>query len=95
MCAPSDIDPDRLRRLAADGLSQAEIARVFGVSSTVIMELRRKHGISIRGTDRPAASIVPHWVPKSLHAEYVERMKLYGEEGAASHVRRLKAEMLR
>ena len=99
MGVPSGIDPDRLRRLAADGMTQAEIARAFGVSPSTIIAQRKKHGVSIRGTvgGAPAysARTVPHWVPASLLDEYREWMKLYGEEAAASHVRKLKAEMLR
>lgn len=36
---------------------------------------------------------VPGWVPVSLHDEYCEMARASGEEAAASHCRRLKAEM--
>jgi hypothetical protein len=37
----------------------------------------------------------PHWVPEDLQLEFFERVKLYGEEAAAQHIRKLKREMER
>ena len=38
---------------------------------------------------------VPQWVPRDLWDEYLETAAELGEEFAASHMRRLKREMLR
>jgi hypothetical protein len=38
--------------------------------------------------------IVPHWVPQDLWSEFFEIAQSIGEEAAASHIRRLKREMV-
>jgi len=40
----------------------------------------------------PQSDIVPRWVPRDLKGEYIDAAILYGEEQAASIVRRMKAE---
>ncbi|MFG1371517.1 hypothetical protein V5F32_05010 [Xanthobacter oligotrophicus] len=47
--------------------------------------LKRKWGLP---------SIVPHWVPSDLSDDYADFAVLYGEECAASRIRRMKAEAL-
>ena len=49
-----------------------------------------------RSAGRPAKSeIVPGWVPRNLHDDYVDFAELYGEEIAARRVSAMKAEAAR
>ena len=68
------------RRRAED---PAERARLAEISRRGGEALKRKWGLS---------SIVPHWVPSDLSDDYSDFAMLYGEECAASRVRRMKAE---
>lgn len=93
------IDIERLRKLAQDGLTQSEIARALGVSNATVITHRARHGIEIRGTRkrsiREKDRVVPKWVPNDLRQDYIDQSKLYGEEAAASAIRKLKAEAAR
>ncbi len=49
----------------------------------------------IKASRRGAKGIlIPKWVPLDLHDEFLEIAAFEGEEAAASHVRRLKREMV-
>lgn len=90
--------------LAEQGLTQAQTAKQVRCTAAYISMLAKRYGIEFkvrgkrgrpRGGGVPSpnnAVIVPKWVPADLAGEYLDHAKLYGEEAAASHVRRLKAE---
>lgn len=37
--------------------------------------------------------LIPSWVPRRLIAEYADCAELHGEQTAASHIRKIKAEL--
>ena len=50
MTALAHVDPDRLRRLVAEGMSDAQVADAFGVSSRTVLRWRIAFGIASEWT---------------------------------------------
>ena len=76
-------DPEKAARMANGATSHARSPE----------GRRRRSESKIRAcAGTPSGIAVPGWVPADLRGEFLEMAALLGEEGAASHVRRLKRE---
>ncbi|MFG1260064.1 hypothetical protein V5F79_22310 [Xanthobacter flavus] len=93
-----------VRELASLGLTQAQTARQVQRTAAYISMIAKREGIDFKAgkpgpkclDDQDAIEVpIPHWVPGALREEYADHARLYGEEAAASHVRRMKAEAAR
>lgn len=103
--APGEI-VDAIRAAAAQGMHCAMIARALHLHLRSVQRIVAREGIDVvRGRPGPqngskrrqtsSGISVPGWVPRGLASDYIASAKLYGEEKAASIVRRLKAEAVK
>lgn len=82
---------DEIARLYEEGVPGGEIAARFGVSRSLVSVIASDAGLR-----RHAPQVeIPRWVPSALVDDFRAIARRDGEEVAASHVRRLKAEMAR
>ena len=84
------------------GVSHAAVLRRAEEAGITLLDRETAYRFAMQDVPNSAGAIaavkrrripIPKWVPQFLHEEYREFAVIYGEEGAASHVRRLKAEM--
>lgn len=88
---------DRIRPLAEAGLTRPQIAERLGLSVNRVSSAALDAGIVIAPIHpsrkrRGSCSWIPNWVPPTFRGDYSRLAKLYGEEGAASTIRKWKAE---
>lgn len=94
-----------IRAAAAQGMHGNLIARTLRLAPNTVKTILAREKISVV-TGRPGRKVgasgchrkgvaVPGWVPSGLIPDYIAAARMYGEEKAASIVRRLKAEATR
>jgi uncharacterized protein (DUF433 family) len=88
---------DLVRPLAEAGMTRPEIAARLGLSISRVSTVAEEAGIAIapiRGAQykRDPRGWIPKWVPREFVDDYRRLTKLYGEEQAASVIRKWKAE---
>lgn len=89
-------DHEEIIRLRAGGMTYRAISKATGVPfGTVSRILCRsaERGDRVKSYAIPVP--IPKWVPASLYEDFLDVARDQGEEAAASHVRRLKAEAAR
>lgn len=97
---------DAIRSAAAQGLYVGLIASTLRLPPSTVRRILKREGIDVatgrsgpkKGSKRRMSTVgvaVPGWVPRGLIPDFIANAKMYGEEKAASIVRRLKAEAAR
>lgn len=94
-----------VRAAAAQGMYCSMIARSLDMPNTTVRAILKREGIATApaGVGRPRSTVhrdgdfsvpVPGWVPPALAPDFIASARMYGEEKAASIVRRLKADAM-
>lgn len=91
MQADIDADLPQFRVASRAGLSIQSIQRLINLGKLTVSEKQNRNGFTLGSN---ANGIYPWWLPRDLRADYLDNLRLYGEEHAARLARAAKAEAM-
>lgn len=91
MQADIDADLPQFRVAGRAGISIRSIQRLINLGKLTVSDAKSRSSFTLGSN---ANGIYPWWLPRDLRADYLDNLRLYGEEHAARLARAAKAEAM-